>query len=506
MGKCHQNLVSANKGGVIINNELTDPLGDFVIDYLLAQTKETNYHDFKTALDISKNSNDFPKIIKDVYGFSNAGGGFLVLGVHQNDRSEKDIKGQFAKLGLPKGFSLEQASLQEKINSYLDTPLEIGYTDFTRTFYGEERNFALIYIPPSPKILIPSKDGTYREGDKYKKAFLKDTIYTRRGTQCVPASDYEINLMKERVKNEKYRLSIISGEPDQVKEILYSNLFEVKSLPKTVYVGTAVYSSFNETITALKEHHPYTRHFNLQYRPYEDKIISFQNLGNPSNLHHELVNEGDIHEEPLDQWLDAGPKEKIIISLLNKEVNAHGQKQGMRFDNKTGRLYYPASGGYRSEFWPTRYRGTHAKQVAKLIWAEQLKRKVYAHAAVRPAITKLHGKFYLRLNLTMVITDNGRHISKDSRSGTIITRNSYNKYNNNLLNNILFWISKLGDGNDLYVIKNFVISNEPVQTTINTGINWDIPTSDLKKFIEDYDKEVNESDIGEEKLEGGGSV
>jgi len=29
------------KGGVIINDELTDPLGDFVIDYLLSQTKET---------------------------------------------------------------------------------------------------------------------------------------------------------------------------------------------------------------------------------------------------------------------------------------------------------------------------------------------------------------------------------------------------------------------------------------------------------------------------------
>ena len=103
--------MSGKKGGVIINNELTDPLGDFVIDYLLSQTKETNYHDFKKTLDISKNSNDFPKIIKDVYGFSNVGGGFLVLGVHQNDRSNKDIKGPFVKLGLPDDFEIEQELL-----------------------------------------------------------------------------------------------------------------------------------------------------------------------------------------------------------------------------------------------------------------------------------------------------------------------------------------------------------------------------------------------------------
>lgn len=495
-------MVEDKKGGVIINNELTDPLGDFVFDYLLSQIKETNYHDFKTTLDISKNSNDFPKIIKDVYGFSNAGGGFLVLGVHQNDHSNPDIKGSFAKLGLPDDFTIEQASLQEKINSYLDIPLEIGYAEFVREFYGEARNFALIYIPPSPKILIPSKDGIYQEGDKEKKAFLKDTIYTRRGTQCIPARDYEIDKMKERVKNEQYRLSIISGEPDQVQEILYSNLFEVKSLPQTVYIGTSKHDDFNDVIDALKKIYPDTWYFDLKYRPYEDKIVSLQNLKNSANPHHELIHEDTVHEEPLDNWLDDGAKEKIIISLLNKEVKSHGEKQGMRLDHKSGRLYYVTSEETRSELWPTRYKGISGKKVAKLMWAQQLGKKVYAHLAVKPSMTKLHGKFYLKLNLTMVITDDGKRVSQDSRSGTIITRSSYNNYNNSVLNNTLFWISKLGDGNDLFILKEFVISHEPVQTTINVGINWDIPTSDLKKFIEDYDAQVNEDEEEEESDEG----
>ncbi|MCE2507491.1 MAG: ATP-binding protein [Nitrosopumilaceae archaeon] len=474
---------------------MTDPLGDFVIDYLLSQTKETNYHDFKKTLSGKKDSNDFPKIIKDVYGFSNAGGGFLVLGVHQNDHCNEDIKGPFAKLGLPDDFEIEQASLQEKINSYLEVPLEIGFTEFTRTFYGKERNFALVYIPPSPKILVPPEDGTYKEGDKVKKAFVKGETYTRRGTQCVPARDYEIDRMKKRVKNENYRLSIISGEPDEVDEILHSNLFKVTSLPDTVYVGTALYSSFADGLNALKENHPGKYFFNLRYRPYEDKIVTFQNLYNPNNYHSELVVQDTIHKEPLDQWLDDEDKERIIISLLNKEVRAHGQKQGMRLDDKSGRLYYPASGEYRSELWSTRYKGIQAKQVAKLMWAEQLGHKVYAHAAVKPTITKLHGRFYLRLNLTMIITDDGRQVTKDSRSGTIITRS--------LLNNILFWISKLGDGKDLYVVKGFVISHKPVQTTINTGINWDIPTSDLKKFIEEFDAQANDDEEEEEELEEG---
>ena len=187
-------------------------------------------------------------------------------------------------------------------------------------------------------------------------------------------------------------------------------------------------------------------------------------------------------------------EKKIIISLLNKEVSAHGLKQGMYLDDKSGRLYYPAFGEYRSEPWPTRYKGIQTKQVAKLMWAEQLKQKIYVHTAVKPTITKLHRQFYLRLNPTMVITDDGIHVRKDSRSGTVITRSSYNQYNKSLLNDILFWISKLGDGKDLYIVNDFVILSEPVQTTINTGINWDIPTSDLKKFIDEYDTQTNDED------------
>jgi len=36
----------------------------------MSQTKETAFHDFKWTLDIAKGSQDFPKIIKDVYAFS----------------------------------------------------------------------------------------------------------------------------------------------------------------------------------------------------------------------------------------------------------------------------------------------------------------------------------------------------------------------------------------------------------------------------------------------------
>ena len=185
------------KGGVIINDDVSDPVGDYVIDYLLAQTKETTFHDFKWTVDITKDSQDFTKIIKDVYAFSNYGGGWLVLGVKQNDHSNEKNKGKFIKAGLPDDFELEDASLQEKINSFLDEPISIQYTEFTRTINRDNKKFALIYFPPSSKIMVSKKDIKYNTGNKERTAVLKNIVYTRRGTQSIIASDYEKKLIKK---------------------------------------------------------------------------------------------------------------------------------------------------------------------------------------------------------------------------------------------------------------------------------------------------------------------
>lgn len=491
------------KGSVLINDEISDPIGDYIIDYLLAQTKETTFHDFKWTLDVRKYSQDFPKIIKDVYAFSNYGGGWLVLGVKQNDHSDENIKGKFVKVGLPSSFELEDASLQEKINSYLEEPISIQYTEFTRTINKEERRFALIYFPPSTKTMIPKEDVKYQAGDKERTVVLKDIVYTRRGTQSIPASDYEKELIKKRLTKEEYRLSILSGEPEEIHEIIYSNLFEVKNIPEKIYLGTAKHESFEELIESLQLAHPDEKHFPLKFRTYENKVVTFANLTNPMNIHSEIVQKDEIRQESVADWLADPDKEKIIVSLLNKEVIDKAGRQGMRYDNKTAKLYYPMfhDERERKEEWPTRYKGVKKKQVAKRMWADKLKRYVYSHGAIRTAIMKIDNQFYLRLNLTMMITENGRIPMIGMKEGAIITGQTYRIYNKQQLNNILFWINKLGDGKDVLVIKDFLISNEPTQTSMDIGISWDIPTTDFKQIIEEFDAELERA---EEEAEADG--
>ena len=481
-------LLPDDRGAVLINNETSDPIGDYVIDYLISQNKETSFHDFKWTIDTRKDSQDFPKIIKDVYAFSNYGGGWLVLGVKENDHSDDKIKGKFVKIGLPEDYDLEDSSLQEKINSYLDEPLSIRYTEFTRTINDKKRRFALIYFPPSSKMMIPKKDIKYIASSKERTAVQKDIIYTRRGTQSIPASGLEKELINKRLEREEYRLSILSGEPEEIPEIIYSNLFQVKNIPDMIYLGITKYKTFNEVIKALRSLHPREKYFPLKFSFYENKIVTFANLENPVNIHHELVHSSKITQESVADWLEDRDKEKIIISLLNKEIIDKARREGLKYDHKTKKLFYTVQKEYekRKEEWPSRYRGTQKKQVAKKIWTDKLNCYVYLHGAVRATVMRIGNQFYLRLNPTMIITEDGKTPMIGMREGAIITGQSYRIYNKQQLNNILFWISKLGNGKNVLVIKDFKISNEPVQTSMDIGISWDIPTMDFKQIIEEF--------------------
>ena len=73
---------------------------------------------------------------------------------------------------MPDEYDLEDASLQEKINAYLEEPIGIEYVEFTNTIDKEDRKFALIYIPPSSKLMTAKEDVKYKVGDKEKIAVL----------------------------------------------------------------------------------------------------------------------------------------------------------------------------------------------------------------------------------------------------------------------------------------------------------------------------------------------
>ena len=71
------------------------------------------------------------------------------------------------------------------------------------------------------------------------KQVTKQNLHSKK-MSCIPDVEpkafqlhyLEEDRINERIKNENYRISILSGEPDKITEPLYSNLFEVKSFQR----------------------------------------------------------------------------------------------------------------------------------------------------------------------------------------------------------------------------------------------------------------------------------
>lgn len=257
------------KQTVVINEKECEPLSDYVLNFLKSQKKECSYLDFKLTISTDKDS-DFPEIVKDILAFSNYGGGWILIGW------KEERKSQFLPMGVPEEYKVDQAILQEKFNSYLDNPITLEYVEKSEEFMGNKKRFGFIYIPPSKETLKPKCDGEYTKSGKKKVVFKAGDIFYRRGTQNIHPSDFELKIIEKRLLRENYKISILSGEPDEIEEEIYSNLFEVKSLPKYIYLGEKKNYDGASTKYILKEKG--INPFFDKFKEWNKKLVTFEDI------------------------------------------------------------------------------------------------------------------------------------------------------------------------------------------------------------------------------------
>jgi len=449
--------------GVI--ESVPNPLDDIVIDFILSQKRETAELDFKLTLDTRKDS-DFAKIAKDIFAISNYGGGYILFG-YKETRT-----GTFDPMGLPPSFHVDQATLQEKFNSHSNDPLTIGYREVEKEVDGERRKFAVIYVPPSATVLKPIKYGVYSDSTgKVKKAFSQDEILFRRGTQSVHASQNEIKFIERRANETEYRIGLLSGKPDEVKENLYGNFFEVTKLPSDIFEAELPrnirFSSFEIKDT------PFIRQ--------GEKIYSFCNLG--EEPFGKYITNGSLRKHELSHFLESQDRRILLTWLLNLEIRNAALKKGLRYDWRNKNVYfYPADTRERYESWETRFKKS-TRLVAKELYISQLKRSLFAHSAALISFSLIGTKFYLKILPEIVLTHDGYDTIQSFREGPVKTRLSYSQYNDAYLNLVLFWISRFrsADRKSIDFNGRILVSPEPVTVKLDVGLRSDRPSEEFSR-------------------------
>lgn len=446
-----------------------DPLDDLVVQFILSQRRETAELDFKLTLDIRKDS-DFAKIAKDIFAMSNYGGGHLVFGYKETKT------GSFDLVGLRKDFHIDQATLQEKFNSYSNESIALEYREVEKVVHGEKRRFAIVYVPPSPTVLKPIKYANYedKKTGRARKVFSRDEILIRRGTQSVHATLNEIKFIERRSKQTDYKISLLSGEPDRIKENLYTNMFKVIELPTEIFeieVPTNIRFPFFET-----KHIPHVRPWRSK------KIYSFCDLN--QEPFHNYITGGSLCRRPTGDFLKSQDKKNLSIRLLNSEVRNAALRRGLRYDRYDKKVYfYPTDEPVRYETWEGRYRKT-PKQVARKIYVSKLKTSLFAHDAASISFHFVGDDIYLVILPKIVLTHDGYDAIKGFREGPVKTRLIYNEFNDIYLNLVLFWISRFKfypTQKSIDLDGRVVISAEPVTAKLGVGIRKDRPTTEFRR-------------------------
>lgn len=443
-----------------------NPLDGIVVEFILAQKRETADLDFKLTLDTRKNS-AFPEICKDIFAMSNYGGGYLIFGFAETKT------GSFDPVGLPPDFHIDQALLQEKFNSYSNEPLTIDYTEVEREIDGKKRKFALVYIPPSRTVLKPTKYGVYPDNDgKVRKAFSKDEVLIRRGTQSIHASPKEIEYIEKRASETEYKIGLLRGKPDRIRENLYANIFQVVAMPTFIFEAELPrnirYGFFEIESTPF-----------IRYE--EEKIYSFCDTnGEPFGKY---VRKGSFRKHELSSFLETTDKRNLLIQLLNREVRHTSLKKGLRYDSADKNVYfYPTHDPERYESWEGRYRKSN-RLVAKKLFVEQENTSLFVHSAAKISFSSFENDLYLKILPRIILTYDGYNTIRGFREGAVKTRLSYNQFNDAYLNLVLFWASRFtsSDCKKIDFGGRVLVSSEPIVTALDVGIKSDRPSEEFSR-------------------------
>jgi hypothetical protein len=442
------------------------PLDEIVIDFLLSQKRETSEIDFKLTLDISRNS-DFAKIAKDIFAMSNYGGGYLIIGYREKET------GGYEPVGLPLNFHIESASLQEKFDAYSNAPLPLDYIEIEKDINGEKKKFAILYIPPSPVILKPIKYATCVDTklNKEKKLFSKDEILIRRGTKNDHATLNEIKFIEKRCQDTGYRISLLSGEPDNIIEELFGNYFKVSKIPEFIFeadVPKNIRFSFNETRNT-----PYFRPRN------SGKIYSFSNLAEETFGKYIIAD--SLRQSRTVSYFQSEAKRNFLVKLLNIEIQHSALKKRLKYAGKNKNVFYFTT--IENELyveWESTYRKSK-KRVAYKTKAPDTDEDIFIHDGASIRFQFINDDIYLSILPTVVTTYDGFNIIKGPDGGPAKTHYSYRKFNDSFLKLILFWIYKFkGVGEKTIIVNNKIeILPEPVALDINIGIRQDRPAEEF---------------------------
>ncbi len=267
-------------------------------------------------------------------------------------------------------------------------------------------------------------------------------------TKRVIKFDKNKNKFNASAKEEISKLAIpidkgLYVAPLPKKEEIYSNLLEVISYPKKIYIAPTV-KPIEEIFAILREGADVLPQ---QWILGNDIITSFNNLNDP--IWEGIFDKGAVEEYDTSDWVESEDQEKelIFIQLLNRNFLKLCWDLKISFDRVSKCYYFQLQPGTeeREEKYKSRLQNTSRKVVtAGYLTQDSSKPQYFRHFAFEANFTSYDNKLYLEISPTYHMTKDGN--APDRLKGKRISGMKKLQRNSNVLGEIIFIARFLNSG------------------------------------------------------------
>jgi hypothetical protein len=294
-----------------------------------------------------------------------------------------------------------------------------------------------------------------------------------------------------------------SWKPDRVRDVLLSNMLEVKYFPRIIWSA----ETEKETPAQVRGDIPDAEGHIIRSK----RLWTFADLSKESCLLRSAVNIQSIRDTPSRDWIVDREKGNWWIALINQALTSHLSKLAIKKDEKDRFFFRPNKDGSdrKWEKGEDRPRTVAARKTNSMTG-----RTFWVHHAARIKFVRLGQRFFLMIEPTYLFTTDGANPLGGQEMGRMVVMWGGRQKNPDILRNFIFWAKTIAKNKPKMRIETggppIIVSGIPALGVNNVGVENDhIRVGSLLRAVDTelddaaQDVEVIESDDLEETSDVG---
>jgi hypothetical protein len=217
-------------------------------------------------------------------------------------------------------------------------------------------------------------------------------------------------------------------KPDDVQELLLSNLFPVASCPARIWSATTALRKPEEVYDKVSAGDGIIIH--------SGKLYTFAALSDELCPLRKVIDVGSVSDtDDRDTWLADADKGRLYTWLLNAYLRQHLGELGLVQDEKE-RFFFPPQSGDQPVF-------LQGREVTARKTNEQLGQTFWVHSAADIRFYRIWNRFFLKVTPCFFFTTDGKRPLDGKQMGRMAIKWGGRQRNPNILRDLVFWATLL---------------------------------------------------------------